>query len=606
TTHPNTHIEHSLRKPLVEALNTHKYQTHQGTINTYSRDHYGPHIRFSRIGSGALGGKARALAFMDKIFTTYFSPSPFKNIHLFIPRTIVLSTNIFDSFIQQNNLLDIITESLPDDRIASRFMERDLPSTILGDLRNFIKEVRTPLAIRSSSLLEDALFQPFAGVYSSMMLPNYSHDLESRYKDLCNAIKFVYASTFFQKAVNYLHNSPHTVMDEKMGVVIQEVVGHTHDTIFYPTISGVARSYNYYPVNPCKNEDGVAFLALGMGKTIVDGGITYRSCPARPNVPHYSSIDELLKYSQTTFYAIDLTAKTTISHQEEDKSMTQHPLKTAEAQQELTYLASTYSPNDQQLYSGLSDVGPRVLDFAPILKDTAFPLAKIINLLLKTCEIAIGTPVEIEFAVNIDYTKTPPIEFALLQVRSMVATDDIVKVDITKIPSEHILCSCKKALGNGIITDIHDIIQVKPEHFDLSKTTTIVPEIRTLNEKLAKEHHPYLLVGPGRWGSTDQCLGIPVVWSDISGAKTIVETPVEQRIITPSEGSHFFQNLSSLRIGYFTIQSNTTDDYFNYEKLDSYPTIEETDLLRHIHLIKPLEIRIDGRSRQGIIILSPQ
>lgn len=395
-------------------------------------------------------------------------------------------------------------------------------------------------------------------------------------------------------------------MDEKMGVVIQEVVGHTHDTIFYPTISGVARSYNYYPVNPCKNEDGVAFLALGMGKTIVDGGITYRSCPARPNVPHYSSIDELLKYSQTTFYAIDLTAKTTISHQEEDKSMTQHPLKTAEAHQELTYLASTYSPNDQQLYSGLSDVGPRVLDFAPILKDTAFPLAKIINLLLKTCEIAIGTPVEIEFAVNIDYTKTPPIEFALLQVRSMVATDDIVKVDITKIPSEHILCSCKKALGNGIITDIHDIIQVKPEHFDLSKTTTIVPEIRTLNEKLAKEHHPYLLVGPGRWGSTDQWLGIPVVWSDISGAKTIVETPVEQRIITPSEGSHFFQNLSSLRIGYFTIQSNTTDDYFNYEKLDSYPTIEETDLLRHIHLIKPLEIRIDGRSRQGIIILSPQ
>jgi hypothetical protein len=591
-----------LQKELLQAFKRHQYLTHQGTITTYSREMFGPHVRFCRIGGGALGGKARALAFMDKVLSTYFKESTFKGVTIFIPRTVVLGTDVFDSFLSQNTLLKKLSLNMPDDRIASLFMQSDLPSTVLGDLRDFIKDVRIPLAVRSSSLLEDALFQPFAGVYSSLMLPNQSLEVDKRFRDLCNAIKFVYASTFFKKAQGYLRSTPNSVLDEKMGVIVQEVVGQQHGHFYYPTLSGVGRSYNYYPVGRCNNEDGVAHLALGMGKTIVDGGVSYRFCPAHPTIPHYSSLQDLMKDSQTAFYAIDLDASVHVSHQDEDRTFTQGDLAIAEKQGVLDYICSTFSRDDGKLYSGISPDGPRVIDFAPLLQDRAIPLAKIINILLKVCEISIGSPVEIEFAVNLDSEHCVPTEFALLQVRSMVTMDDIVKVDIDTFDKKNMVCYCERSLGNGIIHDVRDIIYVKQESFDLSKTAAVVPELRDFNTKLLSQKKPYILVGPGRWGSLDPWLGIPVVWSDIAGAKVIVETPVSERSIDPSEGSHFFQNLSSLRVGYLTIRS-TGKDFFRYDLLDMLPVKDEGEYVKHVHVTTPLDIRLDGRLRHAVIIL---
>ncbi len=591
-----------LRSKLQRAIQHHKYSEHEGTVSLFSRTIYGPHIRFSRIGHGALGGKARGLAFLDKLFSTYLNKDVFDDIKLTIPRTLVLSTDIYDTFIEQNNILQRITDNMTDERITSLIMQCDLPSTVLGDLRAFIKEINTPLAVRSSSLLEDALFQPFAGVYSSIMLPNHTREVSTRFQDLCNAIKYVYASTFFRKAKDYIKTTPQSVSDEKMGVVIQEVIGRQHGNRFYPTISGVARSYNYYPVGKCNNEDGVAFLALGLGRTIVEGGKAFRFCPSKPRISHYSTLDELIKYSQTHFFTIDLNSKTSITRQNEEKTLSTLDIATAEKDGELNYIASTFSSRDQRLYSGITDVGARVLDFAPVIQDEAIPLPKIITLLLKVCEVAIGSPVEIEFAVTLDPEQCTPAQISLLQVRSMVTLDDMIHVKVEEYDPNRILGFCQHTLGNGIINNIKDILYVKPESFDLSKTASIVPQIRDINEKIMEKKRPYLLVGPGRWGSQDTWLGIPVNWSDIAGSKVIVETPVTERIIDPSEGSHFFQNLSSLRVGYLTIQHDT-DDYFNYDLLANCPIVNEKELVRHVQVPHPLEIRLDGQSRRGVILL---
>lgn len=591
-----------LRKQLIDAIQQHKHTVHQGTITKYSRDKYGPHIRFSRIGNGALGGKARGLAFMDKLLSAVLGKKPFKDVTITIPRTLVISTDIFDTFMETNDLYKIVSEDHSDDRIASLFMEAHLPSYVLGDLRDFIKSIRTPLAVRSSSLLEDALFQPFAGVYASMMLPNHTLEVDRRFTELCNAIKFVYASTFFKKARGYLQATSQTVYDEKMGVIIQEIIGTQHNNVFYPTVSGVGRSYNYYPVGRCTNEDGIAHLALGMGKQIVDGGIAYRFCPAHPKIPHYSSQQEVMKYSQTSFYAIDLNAKINITHQGEDDTFVTLPLSKAEEHGELTFVASTFHREDQRLYSGVGFEGPRALDFQPILQDNAVPLATIVNALLKICEASLGTPVEIEYAMTLDPEEATPATFALLQVRSMVAMDDQVQVDVENIDQQRLLCYCQHALGNGTYDNIRDIIYINGETFDLAQTQEVVPAIRNLNNQLIADNRPYALIGPGRWGSADPWLGIPVFWSDIAGVKLMVETPIAERTIEPSEGSHFFQNLSSLRIGYFTMVPKT-EDVIYFDRLEKQVSKDKKALVHHIRFNHPLDIRIDGATKQGVILL---
>ena len=595
----------SLRKHLISTLVDHKHRIHQGAVTAYHRGGYGSHLRFTRIGTGALGGKARGLAFMDKLLATYLPDTLFEGVTIGIPRTLVLCTDVFDEFIDQNQLLDKINPDMSDDRIASLFMESSLPSTVLGDLRDFCKEMDSPLAVRSSSLLEDALFQPFAGVYASLMLPNSSLEVDARFRDLCNAVKFIYASVFFQKAREYIRTTPQQVIDEKMGIVIQEVIGQRHDAVFYPTVSGVARSYNYYPVGRCKGEDGIAHLALGMGTQIVDGGRSFRFCPAYPMIPHYSSLDDTLKNSQTTFFAIDLQTRISISHQHEDATFKQLDLATAESHGSLNYIASTFHAGDQKLYAGLGAEGPRVLDFQPLLHQRNLPLAKIIQAFLAMGEISLGSPVEIEFALNIDPDTFTPAHIALLQVRSMVAGGETEEVSIDDISKNILLCYSQHALGHGVYSSIHDLVYVAPDTFDLAITPQIVPELNKINQQLVKEQRPYVLVGPGRWGSQDPWLGIPVVWSDIGGAKIIVETPVEERVIEPSEGSHFFQNMSSLRVGYLTVLPNQ-DDFFSYEQLSSIPPTQEAAHVKHLRFKQPLDIRINGKTREAVIAFPPK
>ncbi len=590
-----------LREKLLDFFSEYKLNSHQGAVTSFSRINFGSHVRFGRIGNGALGGKARGLAFMDKILSRYLDDTKFPGVNIFIPRTVVLCTDVFDSFIEQNDLMNAVKQDHADERIASIFMRADLPAIVLGDLRSIVKEVRNPIAVRSSSLLEDALFQPFAGVYSSRMLINASRDIDVRFQNLARAIKYVYASTFFETARSYIHSTPNRIEDEKMAVIVQEMIGKKHGNRFYPTISGVARSINYYPSCNCEAEDGIANIALGLGKTIVDGGVSFRFCPRRPKVPLSGTIHELLSQSQRKFYAVTVDSQNDATHRNEDRSQIEAGLGTAEKDGVLEHTASTYVPANDRLYPGIFHTGARVLNFAPILEYGAFPLAEIIDLTLKVCEIALGCPVEIEFAVNLDNEENPTMEFALLQVRSMVAKDTSITVDMGKFKQDDIFCYSENVLGNGVIDGITDIICIKPDNFDLSKTPVLPAQIRGINKKLLDEERSYLLIGPGRWGSSDPWLGIPVVWGDISGVKVIVETPVESRMIDPSEGSHFFQNLTSLRIGYFTLKSNSVP-HIDWKWLDSLKVVEETEDIMHIRSEIPFEIRIDGRTRHGVIL----
>ncbi len=588
-----------LRKNMTDAMEQHRRDLNKGVVSKYSRRTYGEHSRFCRIGKGAMGGKARGLAFMDKIISNYLENGLFRNLNISMPRTIVICSDIFDSFLEDNDLVNEELYFMSDERIAMKFMEADLPPILLGDLRAFVRETKVPIVVRSSSLLEDALNHPFAGVYSSLLLPNESWETDLRFQELCNAVKYVFASVFFQKARTYMETTPNTIEDEKMAVIIQELIGQKYGDVFYPTISGVTKSYEYYPSGSCKNTDGVVNLALGLGKAVVDGSSTFRFCPMHPKVHKYGTVKELLGQSQKKFYAVDLTSYVNIVQRDEDSALVKLDLTTAEEHGILDHTASTYS--NERLYPGIGRDGSRVIDFAPIRELGIIPLPKAIHMLLQVGEIAIGTPVEIEFAVNIHPEPKRPVDLYLLQIRSMFSNVATQEVEIGQHDEKNIICYTENVLGNGIIDNIKDIVFVKPEGFELSKNQSIVPQIRKLNKKLMESKTPYILIGPGRWGSTDQWLGIPVTWSDIAGAKIIVETPVKERIIDPSQGSHFFHNMTSAHIGYFTITpfgKGTID----WDWLGELPTAEETENLKHIRFDTPLEVRIDGNHGLGVIL----
>ncbi len=590
-----------LRKGLIGAVERYKVSLQKGTINRYSRKTYGPHVKFSRIGKGAMGGKAKGLAFMDKIISTYFYPGILPDMDISMPRTIVLCSDIFDAFLEENNLRDEDLYNISDERIAVRFMESDLPAILLGDLRAFVRETKVPIVVRSSSLLEDALLHPFAGVYSSLLLSNVSWGTDMRFKELCNAVKYVFASVFFQKARTYLETTPSTSEDEKMAVIIQELVGRKYGGLFYPTVSGVAKSYDFYPSGSCSSKDGVANVALGLGKAVVECDTSFRFCPLHPDRPKYGTIKELLRQSQTKFFAVDLNTYVNIVQRDEDSGLTRLGLEVAEGHGSLEHIASTYSPRNDRLSPGVGDEGPRVIDFAPMLKTGTLPLARAVQMLLRVGEIALGKPVEVEFAMNIDPENEPMAELYLLQVRGMISISNEVEIDVGAYEDEDMLCRTDNVLGNMIVEDICDIVYVKPEAFDMSRSVRVADQIRRMNRSLMEGGHPYVLIGPGRWGSTDQWLGIPVAWSDIAGARIIIETPVEERIIDPSQGSHFFHNMISANTGYMTIGKGDTSD-MDRDWLDAQPAEGESENLKHIRLSRPLEVRLDGKRGRGVIL----
>jgi CheY-like chemotaxis protein len=598
-----SHFKNSsqLRQHLIDSITEQLIEDQHGTVQVFSRTDYSTEKIFQVIGEGSLGGKARGLAFIDKILKNYLEPSYFPGIKISIPRTVVLATEVFTQFMELNNLYEIALQNTDDDYIIREFIHADLPAATLGDLREIIIKANFPLAVRSSSLLEDAIYQPFAGVYSTIMLPNSSLDIETRYHNLVQAVKYVYASVFFQNAKNYIEATGNRIEEEKMAVIIQETIGTKFEHYFYPHFSGVARSYNYYPFGNSGPKDGIINLALGLGKTIVEGDISLQYSPAYPSVlPQFASSKSLLQMSQHDFWAINLNSDFIRKVPNENQFLGKLGINDAERHGSLNYIASTYSPDNDSFYEGIHRQGPRVLDFAPILKSQAVPLNDILRLLLKMSEASINTPVEIEFAVKLGENGKQNAEFGFLQVRPMVMPEYNVKIDLSNLPENKILLTSNITMGNGSFT-LDTILFVKPEAFVQSKTRQISEEIKKINMRILKEGRKYVLIGPGRWGTQDEWLGIPVVFSSISAAQVIVETPMPELVIDPSQGSHFFHNITSFKIIYMASRLN--DEFsVDWNWLNSLSVEEETQYIKLVRPEKPVQIIADGHKSIGVIL----
>lgn len=580
-----------------------RVEQRRGYVTPYSRSFHEEKLMFSRLGSGSMGGKGRGLAFIDRMLAANLEKDRFKKVDLSVPNTVIITTEFFDEFIRRNDLHGFAIECGDDERIHRAFQKASLPATILGDLRDYVKTVTTPIAVRSSSLLEDAMYQPFAGIYSTKMLPNNSRDLDVRFKHLVSAIKFVYASTFMQSAKSYIRATNHRVEEEKMSVLLQKVEGRAHGKLFYPHFSGVGRSYDFYPAGSAKPDDGVVNVALGLGKTIVDGGMSLRFTPKYPRVlPQFGTLSDMMDNSQKRFFAVELDHGRWGSRLDEDQYLSENGLARAERDGTLEYLGSTYDASSDMVLDGVARPGPRVVSFAHILKNGVFPLAQITDYLLKMGEQAMGCPVEIEFAVTLGEKRPLPGRFSLLQIRPMVVSQDLVDVNPDDIDGEKLLCITETALGNGTIQSIRDVVYVKPEAFTASKTRDIVKQVEAINRKLFEADRPYILIGPGRWGSSDPWLGIPVTWSQISGARVIVEASQPNMNIDPSQGSHFFQNMTSLGVVYFTVPHNHSGSMINWDRLRSAEALEETEHLRHVILDESVKVMVDGRTGTGAMV----
>jgi hypothetical protein len=584
---------------LKNIIEDYKYSIYQAPISGFSRKTDDPLVKITKIGDGALGGKARGLSFIAKMLSKYITEDMFPDLKITIPRSIILTTDIFDIFMDHNNLYDLDFNELPDQRIAAKFMEKDTPAIIIGDLLAFIKNSRKPLIVRSSGLLEDSLMQPFAGIYESVIFPNDSWETDTRLQEICNSIKYVYASTYFEKARTYIKNTPKHIGDEKMAVLIQEVAGIKHENYFYPTISGVAKSYNYYPSGSCKPEDGIAYLALGLGKSIVDGGSSFAFCPERPKAPIFGTPKEYIKYAQTKYYALNLKSIYRFANFTEEIALEKLGIDDAKKHGVLEKTVSTYIRQDDQIYPGIYENGYIVVDFAPIINYDSLPLVKALKLLLKVSEIALGYPVEIEFAVNIPKEESESAELVVLQIRNMVTPEKNIEINIDQIKRENTLFYSENALGNGIIENLKNIVYIDQELFDLSNSTKVVNQIKNINNKLMDENKPYVLVGPGRWGSTDPWLGVPVIWSDIAGAKVIVETPYKERHIDPSQGSHFFHDMIASKVVYLITKKEKDIDW---KWIKKQKIVGETEFIKHIETQKPLKTIVDGKIGKGLIL----
>ncbi len=589
----------AIEEELMNAVEEYRYSSYETAVTDFDREPRDPKSKINRIGDGALGGKARGLAFVSKLFSRYLDEDLFEDLRITVPRTIVLSTEVFDKFIEENDLFDQELLELSDQRIASKFIDADLPATVIGDIRSFIRDTRNPMIVRSSGLLEDSLTQPFAGVYSSMLLPNESWETSLRFKEVCNAIKYVYSSTFFEAARNYLKSTPKNLGDEKMSVILQEVVGEKHENFFYPKISGVAKSYNHYPSQGCDPEDGIVYLALGLGKEIVEGGSSYFFCPEHPKSPMFGTPKDFIGNSQRKFFALNLESIYRIVKKDEESALSELDIDKAEEHGVLDKLASTYSPRDDRLYPGIHREGSRVLNFAPIINYNAFPLADAIKLLLDVTEIALGYPVEIEFAVEFDEEDEEPAELVVLQIRSMASGEEYLDVDVEECDDRYMLCSSDDALGNAVMKEIKDVVYTKPDSFELRNSERAVEQIRKINDELMEEDRDYILIGPGRWGTTDHWMGIPVEWGDICGAKVIIETPAEGRTIEPSQGSHFFHDMISTDTSYLIVDDGAKG--IDWDWLEDQPVENEKQDIKHVRLEEPVEVRVDGKKGKGLI-----
>ena len=590
------------RQIIFDAIVDYRKIKNRGVIAVFERDRFDAYSNFARIGEGSMGGKARGLAFLDAMLKRNQDNVDFENVQITIPRTVVLCTDVFDEFMQSNNLYQIALSEVSDEEILHTFLNASLPKKLIGDLYALLATIKSPIAIRSSSILEDSHYQPFAGIYSTYMVPFNKESKTQMLMMICEAVKAVYASVFYKDSKAYMTATKNVIDQEKMAIVLQEVVGKQYNTHYYPSFSGVARSLNFYPIGSETAEDGIANIAIGLGKYIVDGGLTLRFSPKHPhNILQTSTLDMALRETQTSFNALDLQNISFKPEVNDGFNLLKLHVKEAETDGALQYIASTFDPYDQAIYDGLYEGGRKVITFANILQHDVFPLSSILETILKMGQHEMGRPVEIEFAVNLD-TETQQHHFYLLQIRPIVGNKEMLKEDLDEIPREKLLISSENALGEGITNDIYDIIYIKTDRFNASKNQFIAYEIEKLNKKLQEENRKYILVGPGRWGSSDLWLGIPVKWSYISNAQLIVECGLKNYRIEPSQGTHFFQNLTSFGVGYFTINPFINDGLFDSDFLQSQPALFETEYLRHIRFENPMVIKINGKKSKGVVL----
>jgi hypothetical protein len=566
------------------------------TLKEFKRNLFDVERRLTAIGTGSIGGKASGLVFIDDVLSSHFNTSEHPQFEINIPAFTVIRTDVFDGFLERNNLRELALSNSPDDVIALAFQKAHIPAEILGDLRGLIEKVHTPLAIRSSSLLEDALYQPLAGIYTTKMIPNNQLNPDARFQKLMEAIKLVYASTFSRSAKDYLRAIGRSPDEEKMAVIIQEVVGKRYGDRFYPQISGVARSYNFYSMGRANPEDGVVDLALGLGKTIVDGGKCWTYSPAYPAIsPPYASPRMMLNQTQAEFWSVNMGKPPAYDPIRETEYLLHSDLREAEEDGTLRYIASTYDPQSDRISMSLHANGPRVLNFPGILVLKDILLNDVLKSLLAISEKAIEAPVEIEFAVTLD-----PHRVGFLQVRPMVVSQDKVEITDEELSGKNILIASEKVLGNGILQTIRDIVYVKPQQFESKHTRQIALDLELVNRKLLGTGRPYLLIGFGRWGSSDPWLGIPVNWGQVCGAKVIVEATKSNMDVELSQGSHFFHNLTSFQVSYFSVPHSGKYS-IDWEWLDKQSPEEESEYIRHITINTPLTIKVDGRRSRGII-----
>ena len=593
-----------MRRFLFENIAAYRISKGRGVIAQFNRDNFDEYLTFTRIGSGSLGGKARGLAFLDSLINRNHLTHKYPGIQIRIPKTLVLTTEIFDEFMEENDLYKIALSDRPDEVILTHFLAAQIPNRIQEDLLTFVKIIRNPVAVRSSSLLEDSHYQPFAGIYSTYMVPCTAHDEKDRMKVMSNAIKAVYASVYYKASKAYMEATSNVIDEEKMAIVVQEAAGRRYGERFYPTLSGVGRSLNFYPIDPEKSEEGIVNIGLGLGKIIVEGGMTLRFSPHHPKkILQLSSPELALRETQKHFFALDLTKSLFTPETDDACNLIKIRVKDAEKDGSLAQISSTYDLQNHVIRDGSHTQGKKIITFANVLKYQTFPLAEILKDILEIGEREMSRPVEIEFAAELDNAKGTPGTFFILQIRPIVANEDDQDVDILYIKEEETLIYSNSALGNGKIENIQDIIYVKPENFDPAQTKNIAEMVGELNAKMIEENRNYMLVGPGRWGSSDPWLGIPVKWSNISMARLIVESGLENYRIDPSQGTHFFQNLTSFRVGYFTINPFANDGYFHLDFLNKQKAIFENDFIRHIRCDSSLNILIDGKHNKGVVMM---
>ena len=591
------------RQIIFDAIVQYRHMKNIGVVAVFDRMKFDKYAHFARIGEGSLGGKGRGLAFLDNVIKRHPEFNQFENATVQIPKTVVLCTDIFDAFMMNNNLYPIALSDASDEEILKHFLHAQLPDSLIADFFTFFEATKSPIAIRSSSLLEDAHYQPFAGIYSTYMIP-YLEDKYQMLQMLACAIKGVYASVFYRDSKAYMTATSNVIDQEKMAVILQQVVGKDYGTRFYPTMSGVLRSLNYYPIGDEEAEEGIASLALGLGKYIVDGGQTLRVCPYHPHQVLQTSETELaLRDTQTQFYALDMQHVGEDFKVDDGFNILKLRVKDAVEDQSLTYIASTFAPYDQVINDGVYETGRKLITFASVLQHGVVPLPELMQMSMKFGSEAMRRPVEIEFACNINDDRT--CEFYLLQIRPIVDAKEMLDEDVKAIPDADCLLRSHNSLGHGICEDVVDVVYVKyDDHFSAMNNFYVADDIERINRKFLAEGKNYVLIGPGRWGSSDHYLGVPVKWPHISAARVIVEVALKNYNIDPSQGTHFFQNLTSFGVGYFTVDTNTEEGGFvNKEILDAMPAVEETQYVRHVRFEHPMRILMDGKKQEGAVLI---